>query len=90
MDQLNSLMKDEAFTAKLDVCQSLEEVSALLKDNGVDMSEAQLQDLVDKSEGELNEDVLEDVAGGYIKPGGLIKLLEKLLGKKFSGGGHRF
>ena len=59
-------MKDESFSAKLDACQSLEEVSALLKDNGVDMTEAELQDLMDKAQGELNEDSLEDVAGGLL------------------------
>ena len=83
---LDALMKDEAFNAKLDACQTMEEISALLKANGVEMTADQLQDLMDKSEGELNVDALEDVAGGVsvIGPafvGGV--LLAKWLYKRF-------
>ena len=64
--ELEALMDNEEFVARLGLCQSLEEVSALLKANGVEMTEKELQDLIDKAQGELNEGALEDVAGGSL------------------------
>ena len=69
------LENDEAFTKKLMNCDSAEKVQALFKENGVDFSMEQVNDLLKgiaelliqlgNNDGELTEDELEQIAGGW-------------------------
>ena len=87
---IEELSNDSVFLEKLAQAQNPAEAVKILNEAGVDMTEAEFQAMLDQPDGELDETSLEGVAGGYIKPGGMIKLLEKIFGRKFSGGGHRF
>ena len=69
------LESDEAFMKKLMNCDSAEKVQTLFKENGVDLSMEQVNDLLKgigelliqlgNNDGELTEDELEQIAGGW-------------------------
>lgn len=75
---INELMNDEAFAAKIRNAKDLAEVAALFQAQGVDVSEAQLKALLTSEEGELDEAELQDVAGGGIVSA-VVKLVKKLI-----------
>ena len=85
---IEELSNDSVFQEKLAQAQTPEEALALLRAAGVEMTEAELQAMLDASEGELDEAAMETVAGGYIKPGFGRWLWDKLFGKKGSSGGY--
>ena len=69
------LESDEAFMKKLMNCDSAEKVQALFKENGADIAMEQVNDLLKgigelliqlgNNDGELTEDELEQIAGGW-------------------------
>lgn len=85
---LEELSNDSAFQEKLAQAQTPAEAVKILNEAGVEMTEAELQAMLDASEGELDEAAMEAVAGGYIKPGFGRWLWDKLFGKKGSSGGY--
>ena len=56
----------EELQAKLEQAQSVAEIAELLRAEGYDVTEEQLLELAKAEEGELNEDALDEVAGGRI------------------------
>lgn len=86
------LSNDSVFREKLSQAQTPEEAVALFHAAGVEMTEAQLRALLNEPEGELDESALEDVAGGFVRPGAFGRWLwDKLFGGRSGGGGsHRF
>ncbi len=62
-EKVAELLKDKAFAEKAKDCKSLADVSALLKEHGVEATVADLEGFRD-SEGVLKDDELENVAGG--------------------------
>lgn len=66
---MDDLMQNEAFKEALSSAKSLEEVASLLRENGLDVTEKDLEALAEKqNEGELDENALEDVSGGMLGP----------------------
>ena len=69
------LESDETFTKELMNCGSAEKVQALFKENGVNLSMEQVNDLLksvgelilklDQNDGELTDDELEQISGGW-------------------------
>ena len=86
------LSNDSVFREKLSQAQTPEEAVALFQAAGIAITEEQLMTLLDEPEGELDETALENVAGGYVRPGAFGRWLwDKLFGGRSGGGGsHRF
>ncbi len=62
---IETLLHDEAFAKEIDKANNLEEIAQLFNDKGIEVSAADIQKAMDASDnGELNEESLEDVAGG--------------------------
>ncbi len=61
-----TIMTKEEFLKKLNKAKSPEELIALAKENGVELSEEKAKELYDmlRSGTELSDDALENVAGG--------------------------
>lgn len=82
---LEKLMQNEEFTKKLESAQNLDEVLAMVKEQGVEITKEEVEAALKKlDEGELDENSLEDVAGGiagWIMIGGGIRTLAKWLKK---------
>lgn len=82
---LEKLMQNEEFTKKLESAQNLDEVLAMVKEQGVEITKEEVEAARKKlDEGELDENSLEDVAGGiagWIMIGGGIRALAKWLKK---------
>lgn len=82
---LEKLMQNEEFTKKLESAQNLDEVLAMVKEQGVEITKEEVEAALKKlDEGELDENSLEDVAGGiagWIMIGGGIRALAKWLKK---------
>ncbi len=59
---------DEKIIAKLKEAKSVNEMIDLAKANGVELAKEKAQELFDKfnSNGELNDDILDSVAGGIV------------------------
>ncbi len=59
---------DEKIIAKLKEAKSVDEMIDLAKANGVELAKEKAQELFDKfnSNGELNDDILDSVAGGIV------------------------
>lgn len=55
----------EELKAKLEAVGSVEEAVALLNENGIDITEEELNAAMKDAEGELDETALDDVAGGF-------------------------
>ncbi len=62
-----TIMTKEEFMQKLNKANSPEELVALAKEDGFELSEEKAKELYDTlhAEGELSDDALEGVAGGY-------------------------
>jgi hypothetical protein len=69
-EQLTKVLVSEDFDAKIDSCGSMEDLSAKLKESGVDVTADELQYYFEcmkepkSDDGTLNEDDLEMVSGG--------------------------
>ena len=89
---LEELRNNAEFQEKLTAAQTPAEVVALFHEAGIAITEEQLMTLLDEPEGELDEAALENVAGGYVRPGAFGRWLwDKLFGGRSGGGGsHRF
>ena len=73
--EIKELVQNEDFRKAMSAAQSLEEVMDLLKANGLEVSEEDLNALLaQRQTGELDEEALENVAGGakrvfsYLRP----------------------
>ena len=67
LKKLEGLQNVEAFEQEMTAVNSVEEMQKLLSKYGVEMSAEEIESLAqdaNKVEGELNEDALDDVAGG--------------------------
>ena len=68
--KVKEVFSDEAFVKELVELDTPEEVQARLKEKGVDVSVEEIEQIAkalqSQAEGELDEDALEDVAGGII------------------------
>ena len=82
---LEKLMQSEEFTKKLESAQNLDEVLVMVKEHGVEITKEEVEAALKKlDEGELDENSLEDVAGGiagWIMIGGEVRALAKWLVK---------
>jgi len=72
IEKLTSLMESNEFAEKLYALETIEEAQAFLKENGVELTLEELNAWAEylrstNSQGELNEDDLDDVAGGLIR-----------------------
>lgn len=65
--ELEQLLENAEFTGKLEKAENLDEVLALVKDQGVEISKAELEAAMAQLDGnELDENSLEAVAGGSL------------------------
>jgi len=68
--QLKEVLSDEKFVDELVNLETIDEVKEKLKEKNVDLTTEQIETLkaklVNRQEGELSEDDLEDVAGGLL------------------------
>ena len=70
-EKLKSLMADEAFVSKLLERETPEEVCAAFEKEGITVTADEISKIKEKlegaeTEGELSEDALEEVAGGFV------------------------
>jgi len=70
MEQIEMLMQDEEFIAKMAECKTIAELTALFTANGADVTEEQVLELAKQGAseakgGELDLDDLDNVAGGF-------------------------
>ena len=66
---IEELSKDSEFLAKIQSAKGADEVVALFRDKGFEVTEAQLKALITgEDSGELSESDMESVAGGIIRP----------------------
>ncbi len=64
--KVQSLMQDEQFKAKLADAEDLDAMAALFRNEGIQVSGADLEAALEQHNGdELSEESLEDVAGGF-------------------------
>ena len=79
LQKMGEILSNAEIDAKLDGAQDLEQIVGILREQGLEITEDELAELVaENAGGELNEETLEAVAGGYIKPVRWKKLKEKL------------
>ena len=64
---IEELMYDKEFNEQVEKAANAEEVVSLFASKGIEVPHGIAQELFDQSEGELNENVLENVAGGAKK-----------------------
>lgn len=88
-EKINALMEDEGFVESILQLETAEEVQKAFADKGVDLTVQDIEAIKDaviaKTEGELSEDDLENVAGGADVGGiitvvvdGILKLGDKI------------
>ena len=65
---LEDLMEDKAFLAKIEAADNMEEIKKMFNEKGYEIDLDALQSVIATEQGELNENDLEHVAGGYVKP----------------------
>lgn len=70
-EKIKALLESEGFIDKMLACEEPEQVQALFAENGIELSleevkaiGAGLESALNNEEGELDEDALEEVAGG--------------------------
>lgn len=63
---IEELAKDEAFVAKMKAAKDFAEAAALLNAQGIEVTAEELEAIAAAQNGELDEDALENVAGGRI------------------------
>ena len=85
MEKLDQLLENEAFLDKIYSCESEKEIADTLTENGIEMSEEEVKDMLEQvsagksTGGELDETALEGVAGGRIIGAVIIgKIVEKI------------
>lgn len=66
-EKLNELLMDPDFQDKLEKTNSPEEASELLAQHGIQITPEELLNAFVQPEGELDEDTLDGVAGGWIR-----------------------
>ncbi len=70
--QIDNALKDTGFFESLVAMDSPEKVQAAFSSKGIDLTLSEITELArllsQPKEGELTEDSLEDVAGGYYRP----------------------
>ena len=78
--KLENLQNDKEFMDKLAEANDVESIKALLAAKGIEMSDEEIKEALDRSDGgELSENDLENVAGGFSVLGG-IAILAFLIG----------
>ena len=72
-EQIKTLFENEAFVEKFTNAEDLSEIKQLFADNGVEMSDDEVKQFVEavlslaeKGVGEMSEDQLDNVAGGFV------------------------
>ena len=65
-EKLKELLKDPSFQEAVSKATSAEDVSALLAQHGIQIPPEEISAALAQSEGELNEDELDEVAGGCV------------------------
>lgn len=65
MEKVQALMQDEQFKAKLAAAEDLDAMAALFCDEGIQVTGADLEAAMEQQDGELSEESLENVAGGF-------------------------
>lgn len=63
---IENLAKDEKFMAKLENARGEDEVVALFKSNGVEITANELKAMLSDEKGELDESSLDEVSGGAV------------------------
>ena len=68
LQKIGEILSNAEIDAKLDGAQDLAQVVGILREHGLEITENELMELVaERTDGELNEETLEAVAGGYAK-----------------------
>lgn len=63
--EIEKLFSDDEFKESVIKAESIDDLAGILKERGIDFDESELVSVFsDNTEGELNEDALEGVAGG--------------------------
>lgn len=82
-EKVEALSRNEQFTAQLTACKSTSEVAALLASEGIVISDDEIEQVLNASQvptdGELDENMLDNVAGGASLVGRLRNILLPLL-----------
>ncbi len=66
---LETLMQNEEFNSRMEACGTVEEAAEIMRQYGLEVTAEQLRAaLAAAKEGELDENNLEDVAGGVYRP----------------------
>ena len=77
----------EVLMSKLDGAETVDDVIRICAEQGVEITEEQLKQMAMEEAGELTEDALDTVAGGYLRPVRMdpkeIKRLMRKLGSLF-------
>ncbi len=64
--EIKELIYDEAFKTQIESAEDLEAVAKLFNEKGIQVSAAELKSAIEEENGELNENNLENVAGGSL------------------------
>ena len=99
MEKMQEMLSEELIE-KLEGAQSVEEVVSALRSENIDVSAADVEQLMHDDQSELSEETLEQVAGGIANPLITAPLAKFLIlwwlkkktnsGNFGGGGGHRF
>lgn len=87
-EEMEKLFQEPEFINSLMNAKTAENIQAICKEKGLDLTDAEVNDVVDclkaVKTGELSDDDLENVSGGWVDQIGsmLIKMLEKQLRNK--------
>ena len=87
---IKEIFSDEAFLKSLSEMENAEEVQAALKEKGLDLSIDDIlkiqKTLTSQENGELSEDEMENVAGGFAITAGIVSAIGGVIGATGSGG----
>ena len=87
---IKEIFSDEAFLKSLSEMETAEEVQAALKEKGLDLSIDDIlkiqKTLTSQENGELSEDEMENVAGGFAITAGIVSAIAGGIGATASGG----
>ena len=87
---IKEIFSDEAFLKSLAEMETAEEVQAALKEKGLDLSIDDIlkiqKTLTSQENGELSEDEMENVAGGFAITAGIVSAIAGVIGATASGG----
>ena len=62
------ILSDEGIRSKLQEAKDKEEALRILRDAGLEITEEEMKEKLNEVTGELGEEDLEGVAGGYVRP----------------------